>query len=385
MLPLLVLQPHYQNGTETINLITNDKTLEYSLRLVTGIRWNQQLLCWYIQLEKEKYLDLKAFLEGKAMLELGQLRNYLEQRKVLPTKGNPPSARKVQQLKEYPLSAENLLAFQAYQNMLKLKGYSPRTFVTYTNEFERLLRLLGVVPVSSLTKAHIQSYLLYLMEKKGLSETMIHSTVNAIKFYFEKVENRGREFYDLPRPKRPGKLPVVLAEEEIVSLIMKTPNLKHRALIMTSYSAGLRVSELVGLRVDDIDSKRMMILVRQGKGKKDRMVPLSSKLLETLRDYFRKYRPKEYLFEGTCPQKPYSTRSAQIILKEAKFRAGIRKGGSIHSLRHSFATHLLESGTDIRYIQSFLGHNNLKTTMRYTHVSQFKIETIKSPLDKLNW
>ncbi|SHF12243.1 Site-specific recombinase XerD [Cnuella takakiae] len=262
-------------------------------------------------------------MKGKAMLELAQLREYLEQRKVLPTRANSPLAKKVQQLKEYSLSSENLLAFQAYQNMLKLKGYSPRTFDTYKNEFERLLRLLGVVPVSSLTKAHIQSYLLFLMEKKGLSETMIHSAVNAIKFNFEKVENRGREFYDLPRPKRPEKLHVVLAEEEIISLILKTPNLKHRALIMTSYSAGLRVSELVNLRVDDMDSKRMMILVRQGKGKKDRMVPLSNKLLETLRDYFRHYRPKEYLFEGTCSQKLYSTRSAQVILKEAKWRAGI--------------------------------------------------------------
>lgn len=271
MLPLLVLQPHHQNGTETINLVTNDKALEYSLRLFPGIRWNQQSKCWYVQLEKEKYLALKAFVEDKATLELSQLRNYLEQRKALPQTVNPPSARKSNQLKEYPISADNLLAFQAYQNMLKLKGYSPNTFRTYTSEFEKLLRLLGSVSVDSLTKNHIQSYLLWLLQKKGLSEQVVHTAVNAIKLYYEKVAGRGREFYDLPRPKKPEKLPVVLAEEEVVNLILNTPNLKHRALIMTAYAAGLRVSELVNLKIDDIDSKRMMILVRQGKGKKDRM------------------------------------------------------------------------------------------------------------------
>lgn len=194
-----------------------------------------------------------------------------------------------------------------------------------------------------------------------------------------------RSFTICPGPKKPVKLPVVLAEEEIISLIQKTPNLKHRALLMTSYSAGLRVSELVSLRIKDIDSKRMMILIQQGKGKKDRMVPLSKKLLETLREYFRQYKPKEYLFESEQNKAPYSTRSAQLILRDAKRKAGIMKGGSIHTLRHSFATHLLEAGTDVRYIQAFLGHNNLKTTMRYTHVSRFKIETLQSPLDKLEW
>lgn len=385
MIPTLLLQPCFQFGKEVICLITNNKELEYTLRLFPGIRWSQQRHCWFIPLGKENYTALKAFVQDKALLEVSALRSYLQQRAVLPKPINAASAKKVQQLQEYPLSAENLLAYQAFQNMIRLKGYSDNTFRTYTAEFEKLLRLLGNASVNSLTKEHIQSYLLWLLDKKGVSEQSVHTAVNAIKFYFEKVEKRQKEFFDLPRPKKPEKLPVVLAEEEIVNLIMQTPNLKHRALIMTAYAAGLRVSELVNLKVSDIDSKRMTILVRQGKGKKDRMVPLSVKLLETLRAYFQQFRPKEYLFEGAGPGKPYSTRSAQIILKEAKWRAGVRKGGSIHSLRHSFATHLLESGTDIRYIQAFLGHNNPKTTMRYTHVSQIKIESIQSPLDKLNW
>jgi len=238
--------------------------------------------------------------------------------------------------------------------------------------------------VHSLTKAHIHAYLLWLLQKRGYSEVHVHTAVNALKFYFEQVEGRAKELYDLPRPKKPQKLPSILPEEEVLALIQKTENLKYRALLMTSYSAGLRVSELVGLKIRDIDSKRMMLHIREGKGKKDRMVPLSEKLLETLREYFRRYKPKQYLFEGDGNQ-PYSSRSAQLILQQAKAKAGIHKQGSIHLLRHSYATHLLEAGTDIRYIQAFGGHNSLQTTMRYTHVSRLKIESIQSPLDRLNW
>jgi site-specific recombinase XerD len=153
---------------------------------------------------------------------------------------------------------------------------------------------------------------------------------------------------------------------------------------MASYSAGLRVSELVSLKKSDIDSKRMLIHVKGAKGKKDRLVPLSKRLLETLRQYATEYKPREYLFEGEGGA-PYSTRSAQEVLKVAKQKSGIQKKGSIHSLRHSYATHLLEGGTDVRYIQSFLRNNSLKTTMLYTHVSKLKIESIQSPLDKLNF
>jgi integrase/recombinase XerD len=152
---------------------------------------------------------------------------------------------------------------------------------------------------------------------------------------------------------------------------------------MTSYSAGLRVSELVNLRIHDIESKRMMLHVKGGKSKKDRMVPRAERLLITFREYYRKYKPKEFVFEGEDGA-PYSTRSAQIVMAAAKKKAGIHKKGSIHMLRHSYATHLLEAGTDIRYIQVFLGHGSLKTTMIYTHVSMFKVENIQSPLNKLD-
>lgn len=228
----------------------------------------------------------------------------------------------------------------------------------------------------------MEAYLLWLLKHKGYSHQHLHTTVNALKFYFEKVQGRAKEFYALPRPQRPLRLPTVLGESEVVRLIQCTQNLKHRALIMTAYAAGLRVSELVGLKIADVDSSRMVILIREGKGGKDRQVRLSEVLLHTLREYVRQYRPHEYLFEGDGGG-PYCARSAQKVLAQAKLRAGVRKKGSIHALRHSYATHLLEGGTDVRYIQELLGHNSIKTTLRYTHVSNRQVAAIPSPLDRL--
>ncbi|RYZ27474.1 MAG: integrase [Sphingobacteriales bacterium] len=284
---------------------------------------------------------------------------------------------------ERPLCPDNLEAFSRFSEMMKLKGYSPNTQRTYSTEFHYFLRMLGETPAANLAKDEVQGYLLVLLQEKGYSEAHLHTAVNALKFFYEKVEGREKEFYDLPRPKKALTLPNVLAEEEVISLIKGASNLKHRTLLMTAYSAGLRVSELVHLKIADIDSKRMLIHVRRGKGKKDRFVGLSAKLLEVLRDYFKEYKPKEYLFEGEGGG-PYSARSAQQVLQAAKKAAGIDKKGSVHMLRHSYATHLLENGTDIRYIQDLLGHFDLKTTVRYAHVAKKGPTTIKSPLDRLD-
>lgn len=209
-------------------------------------------------------------------------------------------------------------------------------------------------------------------------------SVNAVKFYFEKVEGKEKAFYDIPRPKKPFKLPSVLAEEEVMALINGIENLKHRTMVMAGYSAGLRVSEIIGLKIQNIDSKRMIIHIQGAKGKKDRMVPLSKKLLETLRVYYIEYKPKEFLFEGQFGG-AYSARSVQLIMSAAKNKVGIHKKGNVHMLRHSYATHLMEAGTDLRIIQELLGHNSIGTTMLYTHVSKKEIGKIESPLDKLNW
>jgi integrase/recombinase XerD len=387
MLPTVILRPFHYKGEEAIGFDLNlNSSLEKEIRKLKGIKWCCQNNLWYIPLCRDNYQKAIAFFKDSLLFDPLHLQAYLKQHRaavaVVPQK--KVSKTKADQLLHYPLSAANLTAFEQYLRLLKLKGYSANTIQTYCGAFHYLLRLLGTVGVATLNKEHLQAYLLWLLEKRGYSYANIHTTVNALKFYFEAVEGRGKEFYDLPRPKKKLKLPAILSADEMIGLIQKTANLKHRALLMTAYSAGLRVSELVSLKITDVDSKRMLLHVHQGKGGKDRMVPLSQKLLHTLREYVKNYQPREYLFEGT-EHRPYSTRSAQDVLQEAKQKAGIHKKGGIHLLRHSYATHLLEAGTDIRYIQVFLGHSSLKTTMLYTHVSQLKIETIQSPLDRLNW
>ena len=386
-MPILVtLSAGHYKGSEVILIqFAYDRDVEMIVRKIKGARWSQQHKRWYLPLGRDYYDMLCNALNGLAEIDPAALRNYLVERKAL--QAHRPGDRALSKstvdlLVSAPLCPENLESFKKFQDKIILKGYSRKTLRSYCSEFLFLLRLLGKAPVSDLTREHVQSYLLWLITKKGYSEAHIHTAVNAIKFYFEQVEGKSRELYNVPRPKKPKKLPSILAEEEVLALIRNTANLKHRSLLMTSYAAGLRVSELVRLELKDIDSRRMMLHIRGAKGKKDRMVPLSKVLLETLREYAKVYKPKTFLFEGETGG-PYSERSAQQVLAAAKRKAGIQKGGSIHMLRHSYATHLLEHGTDIRYIQSFLGHASLATTMLYTHVSQVKIGDIQSPLDRL--
>lgn len=384
----ITLTPIHVRGQEAIGIPQPlDKDLEYTVRKLKSIKWSGTHHLWYLPLQKENYQLIKAILKDKAILDTSTLRQYLEQRKtVLPLLNQPKvSKQRADMILQYPLSKDNQNAFSQYMELLQLKGYSPKTFTVYCNEFHLMLRLLKTTPASSLTKAQVQAYLLWLLKRKAYSHIHLHTTINALKFYFEQVLGKTREFYDLPRPQKPQKLPSVLGEAEVVKLIQSTDNLKHRSLLMTAYSAGLRVSELVALRIQDIDPTRMMIHIHNGKGGKDRMVQLSEKLLATLRLYYQQYKPTVYLFEGDQTGRPYCTRSAQQILKRAKLGAGVKKKGSIHMLRHSYATHLLEAGTDIRYIQELLGHSSLKTTLRYTHVSKLKLGSIQSPLDRLKW
>ena len=382
----LVLEPFFHRGEECIAVkFTPTAPLNKLIKSLRGARWSRTHNCWYIACTRDACAKLLKAIEGHAIANLDQLKIYLQQRKaVLPPVPQRMPAQTAKMIMEYPLNTENLLALTAFRNRLVLKGYSPNTIRNYCNEFHQLLRLLGTRNVNNLSKDQVMSYLLWLLETKGCSETKVHTAVNALKFYFEKVLGREKEFYDLPRPKKPFKLPSILAEEEVKNVITQIRNLKHKAMIMAGYSAGLRVSEIIGLKPENIDSKRMMIHIKGAKGKKDRMVPLAKKMLEVLRLYYKQYKPEKFLFEGK-PGEPYSARSVQEILQLAKLKAKINKKGSVHMLRHSYATHLMEGGTDIRIIQELLGHNSIKTTMLYTHVSKKDLGRIESPLDKLGW
>ena len=236
--------------------------------------------------------------------------------------------------------------------------------------------------LASLTKEEIQAYQRYLVEDRKVSTSYQNQAINAIKFYFEKVLKQQRETYYIERPRKERYLPVVLSEEEVKKIISSISNLKHRCMIMTAYSAGLRVGELLDLKLGDVDSNRMLIRINQGKGKKDRVTLLSVKLLELLRQYYKQYRPHNYLFEGAAGGR-YSERSIQNVLQRAARKTGILKHVTMHTLRHSFATHLLENTTDLRYIQELLGHSSPKTTQIYTHITTRGFGQLRSPLDNL--
>lgn len=268
------------------------------------------------------------------------------------------------------------------QKMKELR-YGDHTIHTYSSLFEEFINFYYRFDIDRIDESMITAFLRYLVIERKVSTSYQNQSINAIKFYYERVLGGQRKVYLVDRPRSEKSLPVVLSEDEISAIITATSNLKHKTILMTIYSAGLRVSEAINLKIEDIDSQRMQIRVEQSKGKKDRYTLLSVKTLDILRKYFHVYKPKVWLFEGIKGEQ-YSDRSIQTILKTAVSKTNIRKRVTVHTLRHSFATHLLESGTDLRYIQTLLGHESSKTTEIYTHVTTKGFEQIKSPLDKLN-
>lgn len=330
----------------------NDFTLVKMLKSVTKAHWSNTQKSWYVAdtpFNRDLFgLDRK--MVGKEVL-----------------------------LKIHPC---NLVAFQKYHNHLILKGFSQNTMRVYALEFAQLLYILKSFPVEELSKEKLQSYFLYCHKDLNLSENQIHSRMNAVKFYFEKVLHQDKIFFDIPRPKKPMLLPKALNTSEIKKLFEVTQNPKHKLILQLCYGMGLRVSEIVKLKIEHIDSKTMKVLISRGKGKKDRYVNLPLTILADLRIYYRAYLPKIFLFEGQAGG-PYSIRSAQSVFKNAMNKAGIKKTVGIHSLRHSYATHLLEFGTDISLIQKLMGHNDIKTTLNYTHVTDRTVSSVSSPLDRL--
>ena len=280
------------------------------------------------------------------------------------------------------ISSVNQPAFTRFVEHLKLKGYSPNTIRTYSVEFIQLLKTLKNYPVDKLSAEKLRSYLLYCIKTLKLSDNLIHSRMNAIKFYFEQILKKENYFTQIPRPKRPSILPKAISTQDVKKMLACLDNQKHQLLLKMCYGMGLRVSELVNLKITDIDSKRMQVLIRAGKGKKDRYTVLPESALAPLRKYYLDYKPKKYLFEGQYGGQ-YSVRSVQQVFKNAMQQAKINKKVGVHSLRHSYATHLIEQGTDIRFVQILLGHNNIKTTMVYTALTDITKRKIKSPLDNL--
>jgi integrase/recombinase XerD len=409
----VILKPLHHRGEECIGIyFENSPVVNGAIRKEAGARWSQTNKCWYVPLSKENYNKLFFALKGKAEIKQSALHTYLADKKKkegkmpvrsnqLPEKSGVADYAKVAAspailikktagshvtvYKSGKIHSVNAQVIPAMEQRLKLKAYSPSTIRTYLQEMTHLLGMLKNIPADDLTPEHLKRYMVYCSQEMKLKENTLHSRINALKFYYEQVLKREKFFWEIPRPKKQFILPKVLGEDEVARLFNSLSNIKHKAMLFTAYSAGLRVSEIASLKLRDIDSSRMQIRIENAKGKKDRLVNLSPVLLDILRAYIRSYRPKplQFLFESEQTGEGYPTRTIQRIFYLAKEKARIAKHVGIHSLRHSFATHMLEKGIDIRYIKDLLGHFSIKTTERYLHVKREQLVNIISPLDDL--
>lgn len=275
---------------------------------------------------------------------------------------------------------QHLFSFKNYMNY---RRYSQNTIKTYSDALEVFFRFYQNKELESLTKDDLIHFNTEYILKKNLSSSYQNQVINAIKLFYRNRFNRTMEVDYIQRPRREKRLPNVLSKNEVKTILEAPTNINHRAMLSLIYACGLRRGELLNLTLKDILSDRNLLFIRQSKGKKDRMVPISPKIIVMLREYYKAYKPKTWLFEGQIPNTKYSEMSLAKVLKQALKKAGNQKPVSLHWLRHSYATHLLESGTDLRYIQELLGHASSRTTEIYTHVSTKNLQQIRSPFDDL--
>jgi len=286
-------------------------------------------------------------------------------------------------LEESLPSDEGIEGIEKFKRHLQSKRYSDSTIKTYSEALKSFFIYYREKSINSITNEDVISYNNDYILKNKLSASYQNQITNAIKLFFQTVRETKIALDKIHRPKRSKTLPNVLSKEEVKAILEAHSNVKHKMMLSLIYSCGLRCGELLALQPVHIDSKRNIVLLKNAKGKKDRIVPLSPKILAMLRDYYKMFKPKTFLFEGQTPGLAYDARSLQQVLKQALIKTKITKPATLHWLRHSYATHLLESGTDLRYIQELLGHNSSKTTEIYTHVSTKSIQQIKSPFDDL--
>ncbi len=337
------------NGEKRIAVyFEKNKDLIERIKKLEGSRWSQSLKVWHLP-DTEKYRNQFQIIFPETKL----------------------------------INEEGIEAITKFTLWLRSKRYSEKTIITYCDGLKSFLVFYNKKPIQSITNEDVIIFNNEYIIKNKLSESYQNQIVNAIKLYFKIIRDTKIDIEKIHRPKRAKTLPNVLSKEEVKAILEAPTNLKHKMMLSLIYSCGLRSGELLALEPKHIDSKRNIVLLKNSKGKKDRIAPLSPKILELLRSYYLMYKPVKYLFEGNIVGEPYSEKSLQQVMKQSIQKANIFKPVTLHWLRHSFATHLLESGTDLRYIQELLGHSSSKTTEIYTHVSTKNIQQIRSPFDDL--
>jgi integrase/recombinase XerD len=286
-------------------------------------------------------------------------------------------------LADYEMTTDLKEKFKKFEMWLLSTRYSSNTVKTYTDALKTFFKFYAGRAIDSISNEDLIRFNNEYILSNKLSSSFQNQVVNAIKLFFSTIESKQLIVELIHRPKRQKLLPNVLSKGEVKKILEAPRNIKHKAMLALIYSCGLRCGELLKLKSEHIDSKRNLVIIKQGKGRKDRIVPLSGKVLELLREYYKSYKPVNWLFEGQVKGNPYDERSLQLVLKQCVAKTTIKKPVTLHWLRHSYATHLLESGTDLRYIQELLGHSSSKTTEIYTHVSNKELQKIVSPFDSL--
>ncbi|MDX1911104.1 MAG: tyrosine-type recombinase/integrase [Saprospiraceae bacterium] len=371
------LRLHPERPDKMCLVLPKEMTPQYleTVKNIHGRRWNAEQKVWEIPYTRLSLRFLNQYFPA------GLLNWHFTPSADIPER--LPEPERKQPRPDVVTPARYEAAVIALEQVLTLKRYSWRTVKAYKNCFRQFIRHYDDVRPREITRKQINDYLTKLIRERNISVSHQSQILSAIKMFYIAVADQEDKVKDLFQPKKQQKLPNVLLESEVTALLRAVDNPKHCCILMLIYSAGLRLGEAIGLRLTDLQPEQNRLFVRGGKGKKDRCTLLSEKVWKKLKDYIETYRPIDWVFEGQSGGK-YSERSVQEIFTRAKMRSQINPSATVHTLRHSFATHLLEKGVDLRYIQELLGHESSKTTEIYTHITHKGWDKIKSPIDDLN-
>ena len=351
-----------------------DRKLYFHFRLLRHTHWDTSEKSWVFDEKNISLEHLYSHFDGLAQFE------FLEKR-LESVEYKKAHLRPCDFLE--PLGIKQAHEIERFKDYLNSKRYSPNTTKVYSDSLATFFRYFSAKEIADISNDDLIAFNNNYILKNNFSASFQNQVVNAVKLYFSAIQHKKIDVALIHRPRREKILPNVLSKEEVKAILNSLSNGKHKIMLSVIYACGLRRSELLNMKPNDILSDRKLILIKQSKGKKDRIVPLSNLLLDQLRNYYKIYRPTVYLFEGQNMGEKYSARSLELVFKKSLRLANISKPVTLHWLRHSYATHLLENGTDLRYIQELLGHKSSKTTEIYTHVSTKSIEHIKSPFDDL--
>ncbi len=356
-------------GSRRIKLVFEyNKDLISLVKSISGSVWSYSLRCWHLPYSDSSIEEINN-LQSKHGVTLLQFDKLLEERKY--------------KYFDRVLPEEKESSVCLFEKWLKNHRYSEKSIASYIHAIRTLLGYLSRKEITEISNEDVEAFHYDYILRNRLSASYQNQTISAIKLFFSTILKKDLLVNEISRPRKAHTLPGVISRTDVESLLRSVKNSKHRAMLALIYACGLRRSELIGLRINAIDSNRKLLSIKGAKGNKDRMVPIPEKMIVMLRTYYLAYRPKYWLFEGSKPGEPYSESSLQRIFQLAMEKAGIKKDFTLHSLRHSYATHLLENGVDLRFIQELLGHKSSRTTEIYTHVSEKSIEKIKSPFENL--